>query len=89
LEESKVWENRERGESKTTARRRERDTTRMLNNGFTDKTTISFLFLKFELALDLRKDELRICTKDKKLNCLGEHRDHRGYQLRKLLQKSC
>ena len=66
-----------------------RDTTRMLNKGFTDKTTISFLFLKFKLALDLRKDGLRTCTKYKKLNCLGEHRDHRGYQVCKLLPKTC
>jgi len=40
LEESTVWENGEGGKSKTMARTRERNTTRIINKGFTDKTTI-------------------------------------------------
>lgn len=37
---SELWENGEEGESKIIARRRARETTRMVNKGFTDKATI-------------------------------------------------
>lgn len=40
LNGSEIWENGEEGESKMIARRRARETTRMVNKGFTDKATI-------------------------------------------------